>query len=267
MTTNLTLQETLAATVLPDGARQHTIADNWLQGRSGFGGLTTTLSVAALMEASSPGRALRSVQVVFVAPTLAGTTTITAEMLRSGKSVETLTARMVNAEGAVTTMVTGVFGGAREALTYPLPKHDTLPEIKSLTSSPYIKGLTPDFLENIETKWMGNGIPFSGSEEWSLSLWARLRQSDGVPKLLRYLVMADTHPSAILSHFKAPIMQSSVTWGLEIVKPLDQAVGDWMFIDATLIAAADGYCQQSTSFYDEAGDLIMLGQQCMAYFG
>ena len=264
-------KRSLAACLTPvvqdDGALQFALASIWSQGRSCYVGMSTGFGLAAIKMKSDPARPLRTVQVAFVGPLSEGPVSVQTETLRSGKSVEVLCARVTAPDNRVATQVTAVFGKARNALTLPQPQRDNLPALNSVPNAPFIKGMMPDFMQCVDLKWVGRGVPFSGTKDTAMQMWGKFKQRGNAEPELYYVALADLPPTAMLSHFQYPVMSSSVTWSLEIVRPLIEAVGEWMYIEANLDAASEGYCQQTTSFYDEAGHLIMLGRQCIAYFG
>jgi len=58
-----------------------------------------------------------------------------------------------------------------------------------------------------------------------------------------------------------------LTWSLEFVVPPESVKSDWLYLEFTVEAAADGYTQQSGKVFDETGQLCALSRQCMVYFG
>ena len=264
---NRSLAECLTPVVQDDGAFQFALAPNWMQGRSCYGGMSTAFGLAAIKMNAEVARPLRTVQVAFAGPLREGPASVQIETLRSGTSVEVFCARVMAPDNRVATQVTAVFGAARNALTLPQPQRNDLPTLTGVPDVSFIKGMMPEFMRYIDLKWVGGGVPFSGTKDMSMQMWGKFKQRGDVEAELYYVALADMPPTVMLSHFQYPVMSSSVTWSLEIVRPLVEAVGEWMYIEADLNAASDGYCQQTASFYDEAGHLIMLGRQCIAYFG
>ena len=65
---------------------QATVSEDWLQGRSAFGGLQAALALRAMRERVPVDMPLRSLQVTFIAPVPAGPVSIRAQRLRAGRS-------------------------------------------------------------------------------------------------------------------------------------------------------------------------------------
>src|SRR5579864_204174 len=81
-----------------DGGWTAQVTEDWMQGRSVFGGLQAALTVRA-MRASVPREIpLRVLQMVFVAPVGPGPVDVRAGVLRAGKSATHVEARIFAGE-------------------------------------------------------------------------------------------------------------------------------------------------------------------------
>src|SRR3954468_18090500 len=94
-----------------EGASTLDVPEDWLQGRTLFGGLQAVVGLAA-MRSIAPDAPLRSLQVTFLAPVRGGIVKAHARILRSGKSATHVEARIVDGDNTLALMV-GVFGLAR----------------------------------------------------------------------------------------------------------------------------------------------------------
>jgi acyl-CoA thioesterase len=84
-------------TVRPlDGAWTAEIPDAWTQGRTIFGGVQAALALRAMRDLVPQTVPLRVLQTTFIAPVPAGRLHIEASVLRSGKSVTHVEARIVD---------------------------------------------------------------------------------------------------------------------------------------------------------------------------
>ena len=67
------------------------VSDDWLQGRTCYGGLISTLAVRAMRDLAGTtwpaGASLRSLQTCFVAPVSPGEVRIDVQLLRQGRNV------------------------------------------------------------------------------------------------------------------------------------------------------------------------------------
>src|SRR5436853_5843865 len=94
-----------------EGAAMLDVPEDWLQGRTLFGGLQAIIGVAA-MRTFAPDAPLRSLQVTFLAPVAGGPVRAVSRVLRSGKNTMHLEARIVEGENTLALML-GVFGVGR----------------------------------------------------------------------------------------------------------------------------------------------------------
>jgi acyl-coenzyme A thioesterase PaaI-like protein len=95
-----------------DGASLLEVPDDWVQGRTLFGGLQAVVGLAA-MRSLAPEAPLRSLQVTFLAP-CRRPVRARARILRSGKSATHVEARIVDGDNTLALMV-GVFGLPRSS--------------------------------------------------------------------------------------------------------------------------------------------------------
>src|ERR1044072_3539562 len=79
------------------------VPQDWLQGRTLFGGLQAVVGLAA-MRSLSQDAPLRSVQVTFLAPVPGGIVQARARILRSGKSATHVEARIVDGDNTLALM-------------------------------------------------------------------------------------------------------------------------------------------------------------------
>src|ERR1700754_4768562 len=80
-----------------DGESMLDVPEDWLQGRTLFGGLQAVVGFAA-MRTLAPAAPLRSLQVTFLAPVPGGPVRARARILRSGKSTTHVEARIVDGD-------------------------------------------------------------------------------------------------------------------------------------------------------------------------
>src|SRR5512140_2324117 len=103
------------------GTAEALVSDDWLQGRSVFGGMQAAIALAAMRTLIPMPTALRTLQMTFVAPIECGLVTANARVLRAGKSAQHAEARLQGADG-LQALAIGVFGAARDSIVqHPLP--------------------------------------------------------------------------------------------------------------------------------------------------
>ncbi|WP_211242714.1 acyl-CoA thioesterase [Sinimarinibacterium sp. CAU 1509] len=254
-------------TVRGDSGRHSAIVGNdWLQGRTLFGGLQVALIVRAL-RASAPAEVpLRVIQATFIAPVPAGEVQIQTRLLRVGKSVMHCEGRIVAGDQTLC-LVMAIFGRGRDSSLHLAQTLPVDPDASTAREIPYVEGITPAFTKHYRMRWIAGGTPFTGATEAKTRVLVRNRQPQPLDEchLLGY---ADVIPSPALSMLRRPSPASSLTWTLELFrhKDDDDPSADWC-MDAEVTQAADGYLAQTAALYAPDGTLAALSRQCVVAFG
>ena len=243
-----------------------TVTDDWLQGRSAFGGLQAALALKAMRELVSADMPLRSLQTTFVAPVPAGPVTIVARTLREGRSATQIEASLCDGEQTLCRLV-GVFGRARPSALNFQPEQPPVEMTAPARELRYVEGRMPAFMQQFRARWLRGDLPFSGGHQRDSVLQISLRDK-GMPDETHVLAFADFIPPIALSMFNAPTQGSSLTWMIELLRDHvdDLGLDDWR-VDAQLVAARDGYTQQSVMLWGPGGEAVALSRQSMVVFG
>ncbi len=244
---------------------QAQVSEDWLQGRSAFGGLQAALAWRAMRELAPADWSLRTLQTTFVAPVPAGTLRIAAQVLRTGKNALQIEARLLDGDATLCLLV-GVFGAARASAVALAPTQPAI-EAQAPRSFPFIAGLTPNFTQHFEANWLHGGFPYSGSTDPQQVIELSLRDQATV-EAGHVLAMTDFVPPVALSMFREPVAGSSLTWMVELLRDRydDLALSRWR-VDARMLAARDGYTEQDVMLWGPRGEPVALSRQCMVVFG
>ena len=247
------------------GASMLDVPEDWLQGRTLFGGLQAVVALAA-MRTLAPDAPLRSLQVTFLAPVPGGPVQAKARILRSGKSTTHVEGRIVDEADNTLALLVGVFGMSRPSSIEMRPQQ---PEVTaaSTVELPWIPRVTPNFTQHFKARWLVGAPPWSGVVEPDNVIELGMRDS-GAATESHVVAMADFIPPIALSYLKAPVAAASLTWMLEL---LPEDVGSlplegWR-IDAQMTAAHGGYINQSLVLWGPGGIPVALGRQTMVVFG
>jgi acyl-CoA thioesterase len=241
------------------------ISEDWLQGRSAFGGIQAALALRAMRALVAGDVPLRSLQVAFLAPVPAGNIRIAAKVLRQGKSVTQVEARLIDGEDTVC-LVIGVFGAPRTSKLKLLPTRPTVQAMPEPHVLRYVPGLLPQFTQHFDARWLQGDMPFSGSTKTEQVVEISLKD-DGVADEAHALAFADFIPPVALSMLDQPAPGSSLTWMLELfADSRGLSLNGWR-IDAQLQAAQDGYTSQQVMVWGPNGEPVALSRQSMVVFG
>lgn len=240
------------------------VPDDWLQGRTLFGGLQAVIGLAA-MRTVAPSTALRSMQVTFLAPVPGGPVRAVARVLRSGKNTAHVEARIVEGDNTLCLMV-GVFGVGRESSVALRPAQAPVHNDQAI-ELPWIPGVVPNFTQHFRARWMEGAPPSSGAKDPRSVVELAMRDPGPVSEY-HVVAMADFIPPVALSWLKTMAPAASLNWMLEM---LSEDVGSlalegWR-VDAEMTAAAGGYTHQSLVLWGPGGVPVALGRQTMVVFG
>jgi acyl-CoA thioesterase len=240
------------------------VPEDWLQGRTLFGGLQAAIGLAA-MRTMVPDSPLRSLQVTFVAPVPGGRVEARARVLRSGKNVTHAEARIVDGDATLAWMV-GVFGRARDSAVRVVPVQPPVDAAAPIEMR-YVAGKVPSFTQHFKARWLRGGPPYTGATERDNVIELGMR--DPAPASEAHvLAMADFIPPIALSFLREPVAAASLTWMLELLRDdvSGFALEGWR-MDAHLAAAEAGYTHQSLELWGPDGSPVALGRQTMVVFG
>lgn len=253
-----------------DGAWTAEVTEDWTQGRTIFGGLQAALAVRAMRDLVPQAVPLRVLQTSFIAPVPPGMLRIEAKVLRSGKSVTHVEARILD-QGQTACLVVGIFGKSRQSVIELQPPKPQMPPVEVAEQLPYIEGLNPMFTRHVTMRWAQGVTIFKGAAEPKTQIYVGFRNEPyagpgalGEAQIIGY---ADIAPSPALSLLKRPAMGSSLTWTLELLTddcgpPRE---GLWM-IDAVVDSGRDGYLNESATMWSPEWQPVALSRQSVVVF-
>lgn len=247
-------------------AYQADLPENWKQGRTAFGGLTTALLEAAIRNDHPDLPPLRTVQVNFVGPAV-DKLSVRNQVLRRGKNNVTLRAELDSELGA------GTHGYFTYGVTRPLPKSLDYPlraeTLRPEDAEPYHRdmSLAPSFVQNMERRHVSGPRFFEGSDNPDILMWARLTDPESWEQgLLPLIVLADTPPSA-LAFYDEPIRAlSSTNWNINFLTDDFTTRDGWWLMRSASRFITDGYSSQLIEVWNTDGRKVMDSVQMLAVF-
>jgi len=246
-----------------DGSLSATITEDWMQGRTTYGGLSAALCFEAALQ-SFPGLpALRSAQISFIGPA-GGNVQVNASLLRRGKSVTFVEADVLGEKGLATRGLFA-FGAARPSQfdTHFMPR-PALPGPDDCDAF-FPNGMGPSFVQHYETRLAKGARPGVQSQEHDHFVWVRHKDemANGVSALL---ALADMPPPAVMPMLKefAPI--SSMTWQLNLLTDAPNTKDGWWLLQSRAENAAQGYSSQDMLVWNFDGEPVIAGRQSVAVF-
>lgn len=256
-----------------DGTHRFVIDEDWLQGRTCYGGLVAALGAQAMHDdagATWPADvSLRALQTSFVAPVAAGRLDVSVQVLRQGKNVCQVMALARQGDQVAAAML-GVFSAdRRSAMTPRRPIAEPLPlgadELPAPAQRP---ARAPGFLQHFDLRWADGPPPYSGGEGWRSSQFLRLRDA-GAAELrteVQIVLLADLAPTPVIGQLDAYAPNSSVTWALELRPVRAARCDEWWRADNESTMVDGGYVNHAARMWSPSGELAAFGYQVVAVF-
>jgi acyl-CoA thioesterase len=254
------LRQTIEALQPIEGGWRGTVPENWLQGRTAYGGFSAALALHAAQMSDTDLPPLRSAQVAFIGP-LSGDITIRATRLRRGRNAAFVQADVESAAG-LGLRATFVFMGpiasrvdhhTGTAPAFPVPDADT---------ATYRGHSAVAFSRNFDL--LDRRDDSVGPAEWLR--WVRLADRDGIDPMVELIAVADCLPPSALKLLGGPAPLSSMTWLLNILGPQPVTRDGWWLLRATTDYVRDGSSSQSMAIWNAQGLPIAEQMQSVAIF-
>ena len=254
-----TLKQVIDALQPIEGGWRGTIPDNWLQGRTAYGGLSTALALHAAQASDTDLPPLRSAQVAFVGP-LSGTVMVTAHRLRRGRNAAWIQAD-VESEAGLGLRAVFVFMGPIESR---LSHHaGGAPDfaVPGAGDKTFDGHKAVAFSQNFELLDRRDDV---GPAEWLR--WTRLKERDGLDPMVELVAIADCLPPAALKLLGGPAPVSSMTWQLNLLGPAPVTRDGWWLLRAVTDYAEAGSSSQRMAIWNSDGAAVAEQMQSVALF-
>ncbi|MFS0770759.1 thioesterase family protein [Sphingomonas sp. 1P08PE] len=243
-----------------DGSASVAIPDNWLQGRTCYGGLSAALALHVAKQTAPDLPPLRSAQVAFVGP-LSGTVSVRARLLRRGRNAAFVHAA-IESEAGLGLSATFVF--MRQATSHIDHPHSPSAPVPAPGADDAVTGgiAAVAFTGNFSFVDRGDA---AGPARWLR--WVRLNDRDGLDPEVELMAIGDCLPPAALKLASALIPISSLTWQIDLLAPAAATNDGWWLLDAATDHARDGGSSQRMAIWNAAGEPVAAQMQSVALFG
>jgi acyl-CoA thioesterase len=262
----MTAFSALLASMVEDGSSYRvTVTDDWLQGRTAYGGLSAALCVEAALRATPGLPPLRSAQFTLIGPA-SGPLTITASVLRRGKSAVFVGVDLVGEVGLATRAVLS-FGVARASaiVREALP----MPVVANIADSPpFFPGDRPTitFQQHFESRIAGGARPFQPDMAPEYRIWFRHRDAAARAGIVPLIALADAPPPAAMVLFTQAAPISTMTWTLDILSDAPATDDGWWLVQSVAETAHQGYSSQAMMLWNARGEPVIAARQTVAIF-
>ncbi|MXO76040.1 thioesterase family protein [Altererythrobacter aerius] len=249
---------------IPADSRPVTLpgAENWMQGRTLFGGASAALALEAARRALPGLPPFRAAQVGFVAP-VGANLAFTVEIVRQGRNVTQVRSDIAS-DGKLALTALMLFGDSREPnAVHPAARADPWPgppeDCEALGSGP-----ANFFTQNMEIRRAqderGRGVPI-------MRRWVRLRERDGLDPIIQAIVLGDALPPGSMRAMQRQGPLSSINWSFNLLDPEARTRDGWFLAETAGDHADHGYSSERLRLWNADGQQVLAGMQAAAIFG
>jgi len=242
------------------------VPDGWQQGTGAFGGWVMAVLIRGIEAVvAEPGRALRSLTAEIPAPVMVGEATLSVEVLRTGASVTTVAARLLQ-KGQIQAHAVAIMGTPRM-----LENADDHAEIARpvVTSWRELEPIPPDvpnvpvFSRHFEFRLV-DGLPFRGAAKSGAVGWIRMRDPGPVKDAALVVAHVDAWWPAEFARMKSQRPMVTAAFSLQLVGGPEAWKTDAPLLHTSRsLAARQGYVTEVRELWTEDGELVALNEQTM----
>lgn len=238
-------------------------AEEWMQGRTLYGGASALIAFTMAKRAFPDLPPLRSAQIGFVAP-VGDELTLCAEILRKGRNVTQIRSE-IHSDGKLALTAFWLFGAGREANAMREPD-----PVEVWPGSPTSNAVTmneqgPVFIRNnFEIRF---GQAKDADHGATIRRWARLTEDHALDPVSKLILMGDVMPPGAMRIMERPGPISSINWSFNVLDHTTESEGGWYLAENASQHADAGYSSERLRMWDSAGSQVLDGLQCVAVFG
>lgn len=238
-------------------------AQDWMQGRTLYGGASALVAFTMAKRAFPELPALRSAQVGFVAP-VGEEIELSAEVVRQGRNVTQVRSEIRNEKGVALTAF-WLFAEGREpnGMRPADPPADWpgLPEDNPRA----MEGKGPPFIQkNFEVRY---GQTKGKSLGATIRRWARLTEDHDLDPVSKLVLMGDVMPPGAMRAMERVGPISSINWSFNVLEPESKSRDGWYLSENASQHLDHGYSSERLRMYDVEGRQVLDGLQSVAVFG
>ena len=240
------------------------LPEDWLQGRTAYGGLTGALCVEAAARLYGDLPPLRSAHFALAGPA-SGRLAVSAATVRRGKSAVVIEAA-VSGEAGPAARALLTYGGARESRI--LRAGDPPPQVPAPEAcAPFFHAeRRPGFSRHFDVRLAAGARPLTPGAEPRTCVWIRHGDGETPGGLPALVALADAIPSPALVLFPEFAPFSTMTWSLDLAAAEPASASGWWLLDSVIDAAGDGYATQDMRLWSGEGELVARARQMVSVF-
>jgi acyl-CoA thioesterase len=262
-------RDTTIETVAP-GHHRARLGDGWWIGPGPNGGYMAAVMLRAITAAANdPARAPRSLTVHYVRRPARGVADVHTTIERAGRSLSTVSARLVQDGRVVAVAVAALSEARRVERSFALPPV-RMPEAIPLARAAVWRAAdgspAAGFHDRFEMRWAIPETPWSGSRTARSAAWIRLAEPRAIDAAVVALY-ADALPPAVFSVARewedvGPVPTVDLTVHFRAPLPLTGiATGDFLLCRFETRAVSEGFLEEDGEIWTADGRLVAQSRQ------
>lgn len=242
-------------------------ADEWMQGRTMYGGASALIAYTDALRAFPDLAPLRAAQIGFVAP-VGDTIELHTELLREGRNVTQIRTHIIGEKGPALS-ATFLFGAEREANALHTPPRPQWWPDGPDSFEPLQSDKAPAFIRhNFEVRRAQEERgPMAQGGTPLVRRWCRLKDASGLDAVSEMLLLGDVLPPAAFRVMQRMGPVSSVNWALNVLAAGQRETGGWWLAENATDHADKGYSSERQRLFNADGAQMLAGLQSVAVFG
>lgn len=237
--------------------------ENWMQGRTLYGGASALIAYTAAARAFTNLPPLRSAQVAFVAPT-GPEVELRREIVRQGRNVAQVRSE-IWCEDKCTLTAFWLFGTEREPNAVHEAARPTDWPGSPEDAEPVMAGKGPAFIQN--NFELRRAQETRGAGEPVVRRWARVTDREGLDPVSELILLGDVMPPGAMRAMERQGPISSINWSFNLLETAPQTRDGWWLSENASQHADKGYSSERLRLWNADGQQVMDGMQCVAVFG
>lgn len=245
------------------GPARLSYAEDWMQGRTLYGGASALVAYTMAVRAFPGMPPLRAGQVAFVAP-VGEEIALSAEIIRKGRNVTQVRSE-IHCEGRIALSAFWLFAEGREAnALHPSAPPENWPGPPE-TNAEVVQSFAPAFItRNFDLR---HGQPRDAERRATIRRWARLTEAHDLDPVAKLILMGDVMPPGAMRVMQRLGPISSMNWSFNVLDPDSRSPGGWYLAENASQHADNGYSSERLRMWDADGKQVLDGLQCVAVFG
>ena len=238
-------------------------AQQWMQGRTLYGGASALVAYTMAVRAFPDLPPLRAAQVGYVAP-VGEAIELSATIVRQGRSVTQVRSE-IHVEGKTALTAMWLFAAERESNgEHTPPRPEDWPGGPA-DNAPVSSEHAPEFIRNnYELRF---GQDKDGDHGATVRRWARLTEPHDLDPVSKLVLMGDVMPPGAMRIMQRRGPVSSMNWSFNVLDPESRSPDGWYLAENASQFAGGGYSSERLRMWDAEGRQVLDGMQCAAVFG